>query len=83
MSIKVIFNHILIEPVTTDTEFLTATNGMMTSKSKVIAIGDECKLIKVGDTIIANYWAPDEIEVDGKKLFFVQENPESIKAIIE
>lgn len=72
-------NNILVSPISLDTGFLTATNGMMTSKCRVEAVGFACSdWVKVGDILICNYWAPNETEIDSQKFFFVQENSESI-----
>jgi hypothetical protein len=76
-------NNILVKPISLDTGFLTATNGMMTSKCTAEEVGPECDWVKKGDVLICNYWAPNETEVDSNRLFFVQENSESILAKIE
>lgn len=76
-------NNVLVSPISLETGFLSATNGMMTSKCKAESVGSGCTWVKEGDILICNYWAPNETEVDSKRLFFVQENSESILAKIE
>lgn len=80
MNILPFGNNVLIEPISIETTFLTATNGMMTSKSRAVATGPDCKWVNVGDILICNYWAPNETKDGDKSLFFVKEDSESILA---
>jgi len=79
--IKPFGKRILLTPESTDTGFISNNQGMITTKSRVLAIGDEVKRVEEGDIIITNLWGTDEIEIDGQKLFFVTESDEFILGI--
>lgn len=83
MTINPIGKIVLIEPIHENNTFHTEEeNVSLTSKVKVVAIGDEVTTVSPGDTIIANYWGTDQIEVDGKTLYFVKESDDYILAKI-
>ena len=70
---------ILIAPIHTESKFITDDKSI-TSKVKVMAIGNEVTSVKVGDTIIANYWGTDTVEVDGETYHFVKDSDDYILA---
>lgn len=72
--------RILIAPVSKDTGFISNSQGLITTMSEVIAVGEQVEHVKAGDILITNLWGTDEVELDGKKVFFVTESDEFILA---
>lgn len=74
-------DRILFEKIETDLKtesgiLLTADPeaGMPSFSGKVLGIGDEVKLVKVGDEIIYGQFAPIEVKDGDKKLKIISED---------
>lgn len=80
MIFKPFGNNILISPKSK--EKIIGDTAKFYLFGKVLAVGDEVKKIKVGDTIGYTLWGLNEIlEADGTKHYFVQENQDFILGI--
>lgn len=81
MNIKPLFNQILVQPEEQKTILKAETSFLM--YGTVLAIGDQCTQVKVGDTVCYTLWGLNHIEIDGTKHYFVPELPEFLLAILE
>lgn len=75
-------NQILVQPEEKK-QLLAGDIPSLSEYGTVIAVGSEVKHFKVGDKIIFLLWGVNHIEKDGKKIYFIQENPEYILGKIE
>lgn len=95
MNLKPLSNHVFIEPLEEETTtksgiVIPETAKEKPMKGRVLAVGpgkynEDGKLIpmsvKVGEVVLFKKYAPDEIEIDGKKYLVGDED--DILAIIE
>ena len=70
---KPLFNNILVKPTETDT-ILRSQEGFLCEYGEVIAIGDEVKVVKVGDIIGYTFWGMKKLEKDGEKFYIIPED---------
>jgi co-chaperonin GroES (HSP10) len=80
--IRPLFDQILVKPAEKK-EVLQAETGSFLMYGEVMAIGSECKVVKVGDTICYTLWGLNHIEIDGKKYYFVPEQSEFLLGVLE
>lgn len=62
------------EKVTEAGIILTSADSAEVSKGVVLAIGDECEDIKVGDTILPNWQKARPTKFEGTDFYIVNEN---------
>lgn len=79
--IRPLFNQILVQPREKKQVIGGADSFLM--YGDVIATGDDCKVIEVGDTICYTLWGLNHIEIDEKKYYFVPELPEFLLGVLE
>jgi co-chaperonin GroES (HSP10) len=80
MKIKPFGNQILIEPINKKQIIGVPT---LCEYGTVVAIGDDVQVIKVGEVVGFIKWGINELDIDGKKYLFVQENAANILGTIE
>lgn len=75
-------NQILIQPVEKK-QVLISDQGSLCEYGKVLAVGDEVKKVKVGDTLGFLVWGVNSLEIDGVKSYFINETADFILGFIE
>ena len=58
----------------TSSGLILSTEGLITEKAEVIAIGPEVKKVKKGDKILFKSWALDTVEINKEKISFIKED---------
>lgn len=82
MQIKPYGKNILIQP-TAKAEVLVSEQGTLCEYGKVLAIGDDVKTIKVGDTIGFLVWGISKVVVQDETFYFIPETSDFILGFIE
>lgn len=80
--IKPYGRNMWIEPVV-KSQVLVADKVSLCEYGEVMAIGKDVKDTKVGDMVGFKVWGVTELEVDGKKYFFVPESDDFLLGTIE
>lgn len=80
--IKPFGTNILVKPVEKKTVLLQDT-GSLCEYGEVLAVGDEVKKIKVGQSIGFLIWGVNSLEIDGVKSYFINESSDFILGFIE
>lgn len=70
---KPLFNNILIAPVEVNTILRTQENSLC-EYGEVQAIGDEVKVVKVGDIIGYTIWGMKKLQKDGETFYVIPED---------
>lgn len=70
---KPLFNNILVKPTEVNT-ILRSQEGSLCEYGEVVAIGDEVKVVKVGDLIGYTIWGMKKLEKDGEKFYILPED---------
>ena len=73
--------RILIKPESEKTIIKTVDSSLV-ERGKVLAVGDDCKFVNVGDTILFNSFGCDKVKVGDEEHYFVIETDEFILAKI-
>lgn len=82
MTIKPFGRQILVKPVEQENA-IRADSGVYCEYGKVIAVGDDVKHVKVGDTIGYTPWGMNHLEIDGVRHYFIIEAVDFILGTIE
>lgn len=82
MTIKPFGNQILIRPIEQKTLIL-AEKKTLNEYGEVLAVGEACKRIKVGDKVFFTMWGLNSVEVDGERHYFVQEHSDFLLGTID
>lgn len=82
MKITPFGDRILVKPVE-KAQVLVSDDGTLNEYGEVIAIGKDVKDIKVGDKVGFSVFGVEKLVIDDDKLYFIQESPEFLLAIIE
>ncbi len=82
MTIQPFGNQILVEPIEVK-NVLVSQQKSLCEYGKVTAIGQDVKHVAVGDTIGFTVWGLNHLEVEGKKYYFIQEDPQFLLGKIE
>ena len=73
MNIKPFGENLIVKP-TEKKQILVSDNKSLCLYGEVVAIGEDVKKIKVGDTIIYEMWGLKSPEIDGEKVHFISES---------
>ena len=73
MNIKPFGENVIVKP-TEKKQILVSDNKSLCLYGEVVAIGEDVKKIKVGDTIIYEMWGLKSPEIDGEKVHFILES---------
>jgi co-chaperonin GroES (HSP10) len=82
MTIKPLFNQLLIKPIEQKTLIL-AEKKTLCEYGEVLAIGNEVKHIKVGDKVGFVLWGLNALDIDGTKHYFVREDADFLLGVIK
>ena len=74
-------NQILVKPVEKK-QILVSEQRSLCEYGTAVAVGDEVKKIKVGDTIGYVIWGINSLDIDGTKHYFIPEDPRFILGTI-
>lgn len=67
-------NRVMIKPIQEDSFDVEA----LEEKGTVLAVGSDCKFLKVGDTVYFDSWGIGRIKIGEEKFYILQEKPEFI-----
>lgn len=81
MNVEPFGRRIYLKPEEAKTLIQSSDNKRIV-RATVLAVGDECKTIKAGDTIIFTTWGIDEVDINGTTHYFLLESDEFILAKI-
>ncbi len=70
-----LFNQILVRPIVEETTVLTDKRTLC-EYGEVLAIGEDCKRVKVGDMVAFTIWGLNSVHIDDEQHYLVQENPD-------
>lgn len=70
---KPLFNNILIQPTEVST-ILRSSEGSLCEYGEVVSVGDDVKVVKVGDVIGFTIWGVKKLEKEGVKYYIVPED---------
>lgn len=74
--------NILVQPIVKK-QIAVGEKSLLADYGKVIAIGDEVKNIKVGQTIVYRKWGLIDVEINDEVFLFVPETDKFIVDILE
>lgn len=77
MKIEPFGDQILVNPIEKKSPFVSEQK-LFCEYGTVVAVGQDVKSVKPGDTIGFTVWGLNHLEIDGKKHYFVQEDPRFI-----
>lgn len=66
-------NYILIKPVQRK-QVLVSDSGMFCEYGEVLAIGEDCKKVNIGDILGFLVWGVQKLEVEGETHYFIPED---------
>lgn len=75
-------DQILVKPIEKQ-QVLVSDDGTLSEYGEVIAIGDKCTTIKVGDKVGFSVFGVEKLVIDEQKHYFIRENPEFLLCKIE
>jgi len=81
MNIKPFGNRILIKPVEKK-QILVSDDGTLNEYGEVIAVGDDVKVIKVGNKVGFSVFGVEKLIIEEEKFYFLQESPEFLLGTI-
>ena len=82
IKIKPFGNRILVKPVEKK-QVLVSDDGTLNEYGEVIAIGDDVKMIKVGDKVGFSVFGVEKLVIEEVKHYFIEENSEFLLCTIE
>lgn len=81
MNIKPFGNRILVKPVE-HKQVLVNDDGGLSEYGDVVAVGDEVKIIKIGDRVGFSVFGVEKLMVEEEKYYFIEENSEFLLCTI-
>lgn len=82
MTIKPFGNNVLVQPAA-KTQVLVSDQGSLCEYGKIVAIGDDVKTLKVGDTVGFLVWGVQRLDIRDTIYYFLPENPDFILGTID
>lgn len=83
MKIKKPFgDQILVKPVQKQ-QVLVSDDGTLNEHGEVMSVGDDVKIIKVGDLVGFSVFGVEKLVIDEQKYYFIRETPEFLLATLE
>lgn len=82
MNIRPFGNQILIKPAA-KTQVLVSDQGSLCEYGKVLAVGDEVRSVKEGDTIGFLVWGISKLDIRDEIFYFINESSDFILGFVE